>query len=73
MAKPAAARQRTHKNAKAKISRHATAQSHQKTATINTAPTHRAIIYVASAFGLRSCLPLLVAKHFLLHFIFYHN
>ena len=50
-----------------------THKSHQKTATINTAPTHKAIIYVASAFGLSHLPQRLVAKHFLLHFIFYHN
>jgi hypothetical protein len=41
-------RRNTHKNAIAKISRHATAQSRQKIAQkncINTAPTHKAIIY----------------------------
>jgi len=57
MAKPAAAwlGKNSYKNGIAKVMRQAHAQSHQKTATINTAPAHEAIIYVASAFGLRIC------------------
>jgi hypothetical protein len=62
------------KNAIAKVLRQASTQKPPKDYGIKTQTQHTAaIIFIPFPFGLPHLPQRLVAKHFLLHFIFYHH